>query len=247
MPSTMAVLPTPGSPTSSGLLVRRLPRTSMTSSTSRSRPTSGSSLPAAASSVRLRPSCESQGNSRGSRAWRERGAPSAGRGRGRRGGPAAARPRPDGRDRGPAPSAADSSSSASSASSGERGRRRARRLGGAARGGAGRHRHRADLLVLARQAVGEERDGLGAQPARIDAAGGQQLVGAAGPLAGHGGQQVEAVDLRGAGPLGQRCGPRRGWRARPPRARAACRPSPPGSGPRRRASRAAGSRPGWAR
>ncbi len=45
IPSTSAVLPTPGSPTSSGLLVRRFPRTSMTSSTSRSRPTSGSSFP----------------------------------------------------------------------------------------------------------------------------------------------------------------------------------------------------------
>ncbi len=72
IPSTMAVLPTPGSPMRSGLFVRRLPRTSIASSTSRSRPTSGSSFPAAASSVRFRPSCDSQGNSVGSRAWGER-------------------------------------------------------------------------------------------------------------------------------------------------------------------------------
>ena len=72
-PSTMAVLPTPGSPTSSGLLVRRLPRMSMVSSTSRSRPTSGSSFPSAASSVRFRAREESQGKAVGSRACGEEG------------------------------------------------------------------------------------------------------------------------------------------------------------------------------
>jgi hypothetical protein len=54
-PSTMAVLPTPGSPIRTGLfLVRRL-RTWMTRRISSSRPMTGSSLPARASAVRSRP------------------------------------------------------------------------------------------------------------------------------------------------------------------------------------------------
>ena len=51
----MAVLPTPGSPMSTGLfLVRRL-STWMTRRISSSRPMTGSSLPARAASVRSRP------------------------------------------------------------------------------------------------------------------------------------------------------------------------------------------------
>ena len=54
-PSTMAVLPTPGSPISTGLfLVRRL-STWMTRRISSSRPITGSSLPWRAASVRSRP------------------------------------------------------------------------------------------------------------------------------------------------------------------------------------------------
>ena len=54
-PSAIAVLPTPGSPISTGLfLVRRL-RTWITRRISSSRPITGSSLPAAAASVRSRP------------------------------------------------------------------------------------------------------------------------------------------------------------------------------------------------
>ena len=60
-PSTMAVLPTPGSPMSTGLfLVRRL-STWMTRRISSSRPITGSSLPARARAVRSRP--------KRSRAW----------------------------------------------------------------------------------------------------------------------------------------------------------------------------------
>ncbi len=54
-PSTMAVLPTPGSPMSTGLfLVRRL-STWITRRISSSRPMTGSSLPARAAAVRSRP------------------------------------------------------------------------------------------------------------------------------------------------------------------------------------------------
>ena len=54
-PSTMAVLPTPGSPIKTGLfLVRRL-RTCMTRRISESRPMTGSILPFRASSTRSRP------------------------------------------------------------------------------------------------------------------------------------------------------------------------------------------------
>ncbi|GBD30265.1 hypothetical protein HRbin32_01368 [bacterium HR32] len=54
-PSTMAVLPTPGSPMSTGLFFVRRLRTWMTRRISSSRPITGSSLPARASSVRSRP------------------------------------------------------------------------------------------------------------------------------------------------------------------------------------------------
>ena len=58
-PSTIAVLPTPGSPMRTGLfLVRRL-RTWMTRRISSSRPMTGSSLPCSASSVRSRPNFSS--------------------------------------------------------------------------------------------------------------------------------------------------------------------------------------------
>ncbi len=53
-PSTMAVLPTPGSPTTMGLFLPRRPRICMTRRISSSRPITGSSLPCAASSVRSR-------------------------------------------------------------------------------------------------------------------------------------------------------------------------------------------------
>ena len=51
----MAVLPTPGSPISTGLFLVRRDSTCITRSTSFSRPTSGSSLPSRANWVRLRP------------------------------------------------------------------------------------------------------------------------------------------------------------------------------------------------
>ena len=54
-PSTMAVLPTPGSPMSTGLFLVRRERTCMIRSISFSRPMTGSSLPSRASWVRLRP------------------------------------------------------------------------------------------------------------------------------------------------------------------------------------------------
>ena len=54
-PSTMAVLPTPGSPISTGLFFVRRERTWMTRRISSSRPMTGSSLPARASAVRSRP------------------------------------------------------------------------------------------------------------------------------------------------------------------------------------------------
>ena len=53
-PSTMAVLPTPGSPISTGLFLVRRHRIWMTRSSSRSRPTSGSSWPSRAACVRSR-------------------------------------------------------------------------------------------------------------------------------------------------------------------------------------------------
>ena len=54
-PSTMAVLPTPGSPISTGLFLVRRDSTWITRRTSSSRPITGSSLPFWASSVRSRP------------------------------------------------------------------------------------------------------------------------------------------------------------------------------------------------
>ena len=58
-PSTMAVLPTPGSPRMRGLFFCLRARTCITRSTSRSRPITGSSLPSAASWVRFLPNCSS--------------------------------------------------------------------------------------------------------------------------------------------------------------------------------------------
>ena len=70
-PSTMAVLPTPGSPRMSGLFFWRRASTCMTRSTSRSRPITGSSLPSAASEVRLRPYRSSmEESSAGADCWR---------------------------------------------------------------------------------------------------------------------------------------------------------------------------------
>ena len=54
-PSTIAVLPTPGSPISTGLFFVRRERTWMTRRISSSRPMTGSSLPFSAASVRSRP------------------------------------------------------------------------------------------------------------------------------------------------------------------------------------------------
>ena len=58
-PSTTAVLPTPGSPTSTGLFFVRRDRICITRSISVWRPTTGSSLPSEASLVRLRPNWSS--------------------------------------------------------------------------------------------------------------------------------------------------------------------------------------------
>ncbi len=54
-PSTIAVLPTPGSPISTGLFLVRRDRTWITRRISSSRPMTGSSLPSRAASVRSRP------------------------------------------------------------------------------------------------------------------------------------------------------------------------------------------------
>ena len=58
-PSTTAVLPTPGSPTSTGLFLVRRDSTCMTRSISFSRPITGSSLPSRAAAVRFRPNWSS--------------------------------------------------------------------------------------------------------------------------------------------------------------------------------------------
>ena len=58
-PSTTAVLPTPGSPISTGLFLVRRERICMTRSISMLRPMHGSSLPSSASLVRLRPNWSS--------------------------------------------------------------------------------------------------------------------------------------------------------------------------------------------
>ena len=60
-PSAIAVLPTPGSPMSTGLFFVRRERIWMTRSISFSRPMTGSSLPARAASVRLMPSWSTVG------------------------------------------------------------------------------------------------------------------------------------------------------------------------------------------
>ena len=60
-PSTIAVFPTPGSPISTGLFLRRRERISMVSSISSLRPTTGSTLPSLACSVRSRPYSSSVG------------------------------------------------------------------------------------------------------------------------------------------------------------------------------------------
>ncbi len=60
-PSTMAVFPTPGSPTRQGLFLLRRARIEMMRSISRSRPMTGSSLPSRASSVRSREKAASVG------------------------------------------------------------------------------------------------------------------------------------------------------------------------------------------
>ena len=60
-PSTMALLPTPGSPMRMGLFFFRRPRISVTRIISRSRPTTGSSLPSDAAFVRSIPKLSSAG------------------------------------------------------------------------------------------------------------------------------------------------------------------------------------------
>ncbi len=64
-PSTIAVLPTPGSPISTGLFLVRRERISTVCSISSARPTTGSSRPERASSVRSRPYSSSVGVSLG--------------------------------------------------------------------------------------------------------------------------------------------------------------------------------------
>ena len=61
-PSTMAVLPTPGSPMRTGLFFVRRERTWMTRRISSSRPMTGSSLPSSASAVRSMPNLSSAWN-----------------------------------------------------------------------------------------------------------------------------------------------------------------------------------------
>ena len=61
-PSTIAVLPTPGSPIRTGLFLVRRERTWITRRISSSRPITGSSLPSAASAVRSRPYFSSASN-----------------------------------------------------------------------------------------------------------------------------------------------------------------------------------------
>ncbi len=58
-PSATAVLPTPGSPTSTGLFLVRRERMRMHRAISRSRPTTGSSFPSRARALRLRVNCSS--------------------------------------------------------------------------------------------------------------------------------------------------------------------------------------------
>ena len=58
MPSTIADFPTPGSPMSMGLFFFLLPRISISLEISRSRPTTGSSLPSAAALVRSMPNSQ---------------------------------------------------------------------------------------------------------------------------------------------------------------------------------------------
>src|SRR3981189_1420776 len=89
-PSTTAVLPTPGAPTSTGLFLVRRESTCMTRSISFSRPITGSSLPSRAPWVRLRPnwSRTSDGDGGDSAAGRAARGKDARRGRRRlRGGP----------------------------------------------------------------------------------------------------------------------------------------------------------------
>ena len=69
-PRTTLVLPTPAGPTRHGLFAWRFASTSSVRSISSSRPTTGSSSPCAAASVRFRPSCDSSGNRFGSSANR---------------------------------------------------------------------------------------------------------------------------------------------------------------------------------
>ena len=76
-PSTMAVLPTPGSPIRTGLFLVRRERTCMTRSISRSRPMTGSSLRSRASWVRFRPNWSSTGEPLGA-SWAPAGPAPAG-------------------------------------------------------------------------------------------------------------------------------------------------------------------------
>ena len=81
-PSTMAVLPTPASPSSTGLFFVRRQSTWMTRSISSCRPITGSSWPSRASSVRSRPKLSRAGVLLLPRRWRSlAGHPAAGGGR----------------------------------------------------------------------------------------------------------------------------------------------------------------------
>ena len=181
----------------------------MTSSTSRSRPTSGSSFPWAASSVRFRPSCESQGKSRGIEGVGRGGAACArlprrgrgrGGGRGRRGSAREPRPGPPGTPRPCAPARRGARSRA--CSSAPRLARLARpasagRGGAGAAGAARAHLDRLQLAQPPRHAGGEVGEGHVAQAGELQPAGAQELVGRGGAHPAHGDEQVEAVHLGG--------------------------------------------------
>ena len=149
-------------------------------------PTSGSSLPAAASSVRFRPSWESQGKSFGSSAYAERSGGARGRGRGGRhlGGGDRARAAgaaPSPRLRGglgasgpaepPSPRGWPLGRAVQVSSSPQRS---ATRRGG--RGGRRPHLHRLQLTQPARHARGEVGEGDVPERGELKPAGGQQLV-----------------------------------------------------------------------
>ena len=215
----------------------------MTSSTSRSRPTSGSSRPAAASSVRFRPSCESQGNSFGSRACGERRARAAagtaveraagveaGGGAGVAAGMGVAIGVEVGLDPRRGLEVLErllqlGVDAAQRGRVGLGGRGRRRRRGGAARGRRGGGRgdvHRLELLEPPRHAGREVGEGDVAERGELQPAGGEELVGEARAHPAHGDEEVQAVDLLARPPTRRPRAPARAGRARCRRAPSAC-------------------------